>query len=196
MTSVDQEGEPLESCITKTREKGAAQCFTMKALKRHGSPDVITTDGRRSSKAAMSRSGHSWKQEMGCCASNRAENSRLPLRRRERAMRSGLGSCELPQSLPNARSPTVKLTRHAAQPHWCSGRTSRPEEWQGKVTFCKTESGLHPTDNSAYVFAGDGAKVVLSDMDGKADIQTAADFCTADGERPFIVSACEYCRAA
>src|SRR6201985_3423734 len=42
---VDHEGEILESYITKTRDKKAALRFMKKALKRHGSPEAITTDG-------------------------------------------------------------------------------------------------------------------------------------------------------
>jgi putative transposase len=43
--AVDQEGEVLESFVTKTRDKKAALAFMKKALKRHGSPAEITTDG-------------------------------------------------------------------------------------------------------------------------------------------------------
>jgi hypothetical protein len=41
--AVDQEGEILESCVTRTRDKAAALTFMKKALKRHGSPEGITT---------------------------------------------------------------------------------------------------------------------------------------------------------
>ena len=41
--AVDQEGEILESFVTKTRDKKAALTFMKKALKRHGSPEAITT---------------------------------------------------------------------------------------------------------------------------------------------------------
>ena len=84
--AVDQEGEVLESYVTKTRDKAAALRFMKKALKRHGSPEAITTDGLRSYKAAMSELGCEHKQEIGRWANNRAENSHLPFRRRERAM--------------------------------------------------------------------------------------------------------------
>jgi putative transposase len=57
-----------------------------KALKRHGSPEAITTDGLRSYKAAMNELGNAQKQEVGRKANNRVENSHLPVRRRERAM--------------------------------------------------------------------------------------------------------------
>ena len=84
--AVDHEGEILESYITKTRDKAAALTFMKKALRRHGSPAAITTDGRRSYRAAMSDLGCEDKQVIGRWANNRVENSHLPFRRRERAM--------------------------------------------------------------------------------------------------------------
>lgn len=84
--AVDQEGEILESYITKTRDKDAALRFMKKTLKRHGSPEAITTDGLRSYKAAMKELGNADKEEVGRWANNRVENSHLSFRRRERAM--------------------------------------------------------------------------------------------------------------
>jgi putative transposase len=84
--AVDHEGEILESYVTKTRDKAAALRFMKKALKRHGSPETITTDGLRSYRAAMTELGCEVKQEVGRWANNRVENSHLPFRRRERAM--------------------------------------------------------------------------------------------------------------
>ena len=84
--AVDQEGEILESFVTKKRDKDAALTFMKKALKRHGSPEAITTDGLASYKAAMKVLGNTAKQEVGRWANNRVENSHLPFRRRERAM--------------------------------------------------------------------------------------------------------------
>jgi len=84
--AVDQEGEILESYVTRTRDKKAALTFMRKALKRHGSPETITTDGLRSYKAAMIELGNADRQEVGRWANNRVENSHLSFRRRERAM--------------------------------------------------------------------------------------------------------------
>jgi putative transposase len=56
--AVDHEGEVLESYVTKSPDKAAALSFMKKALKRHGSPEAITTDGLRSYGAAM--------DELGC----------------------------------------------------------------------------------------------------------------------------------
>jgi putative transposase len=50
--AVDHEGEIVESYITRTMDKGAALTF-IEALKRHGRPETITTDGLRSYGAAM-----------------------------------------------------------------------------------------------------------------------------------------------
>ncbi|MFN5242975.1 MAG: IS6 family transposase [Novosphingobium sp.] len=84
--AVDHEGEVLESYVTKKRDKSAALRFLKKALKRHGSPEVIVTDGLKSYPAAMRELGNEGRREMGRHANNRVENSHLPLRRRERAM--------------------------------------------------------------------------------------------------------------
>src|SRR6476469_9462307 len=84
--AVDHEGEILESFVTTTRDQAAATKFMKKALRRHGSPEAITTDGLRSYKAAMSELGNADKQEVGRWANNRVENSHLSFRRRERSM--------------------------------------------------------------------------------------------------------------
>ena len=84
--AVDHEGEVLESFVTRTRDKAAALTFMKKALKRHGRPEAIVTDGLRSYPAAMRDLGNTHRREMGQWRNNRAENSHLPFRRRERAM--------------------------------------------------------------------------------------------------------------
>jgi len=84
--AVDHEGEILESFVTKKRDKSAALKFLKKALKRHGRADKIVTDGLRSYPAAMRKMGNLDRREMGQWLNNRAENSHLPFRRRERAM--------------------------------------------------------------------------------------------------------------
>ena len=84
--AVDHEGEVLESFVTKRRDKAAALKFLRKALKRHGPARVIVTDRLRSYRAAMKQLGNADRQEVGRWLNNRAENSHLPFRRRERAM--------------------------------------------------------------------------------------------------------------
>ena len=84
--AVDHEGEVLESFVSKTRDKAAALKFIKKAMKRHGKPKAVTTDGLRSYKAAMKEIGNADRQEVGRWTNNRCGHSHQPLRRRERAM--------------------------------------------------------------------------------------------------------------
>ena len=84
--AVDHEGEVLESFVTKDRDKAAALKFIRKAMKRHGRPQAIVTDGLRSYGAALKEIGGTERQEVGRWVNNRAENSHQPFRRRERAM--------------------------------------------------------------------------------------------------------------
>ena len=55
-------------------------------MKRFGNQNVIVTDKLRSYGAAMKVIGNAKRQETGRWLNNRAENSHLPFRRRERAM--------------------------------------------------------------------------------------------------------------
>ena len=84
--AVDQEGEVLESFVTGTRDKKAALNFLRKAMRKYGRPGVIVTNRLRSYGAALREIGAAARQETGQWANNRAENSHLPFRRRERAM--------------------------------------------------------------------------------------------------------------
>jgi putative transposase len=76
----------LESYVTKRRDRKAALKFLRKSMKRFGQPHVIVTDLLRSYGAAMKVIGNADRQETGRWKNNRAENSHLPFRRRERAM--------------------------------------------------------------------------------------------------------------
>ena len=76
----------LESFVTTDRDKAAALKFMKKLMKRNGTAKTVTTDGLRSYRAAMTEISNAEKQEIGRWASNRAENSHQPFRRRERAM--------------------------------------------------------------------------------------------------------------
>ena len=84
--AVDLEGEVQVSYVTKSRDKSAALTFLKKAMKRYGAPREVVTDRLRSYSAAMKDIGNADRQEVGRHLNNRAENSHLPFRRRERAM--------------------------------------------------------------------------------------------------------------
>ena len=84
--AVDHEGEVLESYVTKRRDRNTALKFLRKSMKRCGKPEIIVTDKLRSYGAAMRVIGNDNRQETGRWLNNRAENSHLPFRRRERSM--------------------------------------------------------------------------------------------------------------
>ena len=84
--AVDHEGEVLESFVTKTRDKKVALHFLKKTMRKHGRPEVVVTDKLRSYGVALREIGVGNRQETGRWLNNRAENSHLPFRRRERAM--------------------------------------------------------------------------------------------------------------
>ncbi|QFT47356.1 hypothetical protein FIU97_12280 [Roseivivax sp. THAF40] len=84
--AVDHEGEVLESFVTKTRDRRAALKFLKKAMRKHGQSAVFVTGKVRSYGAALKELGADERQEAGRWFNNRAENSHLPFRRRERAM--------------------------------------------------------------------------------------------------------------
>ena len=135
--AVDQEGEVLESYVTKTRDKKAALAFMRKALKRHGSPAAVTTDGLRSYGAAMDELGNRAKQEVGRHANNRVENSHLPFRRRERAMLRFRGM----KTLQKFASVHANVHNHfASERHLVSRQTYKERrsaalaEWQTLVS--------------------------------------------------------------
>jgi len=70
----------------RSRDKRAALKFLRKALKRHDQAEKIVTDGLKSYPAAMRELGNLERREMGRWKNNRAENSHLPFRRKERVM--------------------------------------------------------------------------------------------------------------
>jgi len=84
--AVNQEGEVLETYVTKRRNRQAALKFLRKIMKRHGPSQTIITDKLRSYKAAMRQLGNMNKQDTTKHHNNQAENSHQPFRRRERAM--------------------------------------------------------------------------------------------------------------
>jgi putative transposase len=55
-------------------------------MRKHGGPEEIVTDRLRSYGAALRELGSESRQRTGRWENNRAENSHLPFRRRERAM--------------------------------------------------------------------------------------------------------------
>jgi len=82
--AVDDEGEVLDLLVQWRRDKAAAVKLMRKLLKKHGfAPDVLVTDKLRSYAAAKSELRLTARHEQGLPRNNRAENSHLPVRRRE-----------------------------------------------------------------------------------------------------------------
>jgi len=132
--AVDHEGEVLESFVTKTRDKKAALKFLKKSMKRHGRPDVFVTDKLRSYRAALKDIGAENRQEAGRWKNNRAENSHLPFRRRERAMQR----LRRMRSLQKFAAVHASVSNHFNQERSLSSRyvfklnrTAALAEWRG-----------------------------------------------------------------
>jgi len=86
--AVDKEGEVLDVLVQKRRNKTAALKLLKKLLKQQRFvPDVTVTDGLASYGAALRELGCSRRHQPGQLKhNNRAENSHLHVRRRERKM--------------------------------------------------------------------------------------------------------------
>jgi len=85
--SVDDEGEVLEILVQSRRNKRAALKLIRRLLKKQGFvPDVIVTEKLPSYGAALRELKLSKRHDFGGRKNNRAENSHLPVRLRERKM--------------------------------------------------------------------------------------------------------------
>ncbi|WP_347309968.1 IS6 family transposase [Defluviimonas sp. SAOS-178_SWC] len=132
--AVDHEGEVLESFVTKTRDKKAALKFLKKTMRRYGRPEAIVTDLLRSYGAAPKAIGAANLQQTGRWLNNRAENSYLPFRRRERAMlrfrrmRSLQKFASVHASVHNHFNAERSLS---SRPEFKSKRAAALAEWRG-----------------------------------------------------------------
>ena len=84
--AVDDEGEVLDVLVQRRRNAAAAMKLFRRLLKNHGvHPETITTDKLASYRAALRKLGILDRHRPGGMhQNNRAENSHLPIRRRER----------------------------------------------------------------------------------------------------------------
>ena len=78
----------VQSLLRKFERRGRVNTQTgnIKAMRKHGSPRIITTDKLPSYSAAFREIGIANRQLCGGRSNNRCENAHLPFRRRERAM--------------------------------------------------------------------------------------------------------------
>ena len=134
--AVDDEGVVLDILVRSRRNKKAAIRLIRKLLKNTGvSPETITTDKLASYGAALRKLGLSDRHQCsGRRSNNRAENSHLPIRRRERKM----------QKFKSDGSAQRFLSSHAAiyntsdtQPHLISRRGLRILRAQAHVAWAE-----------------------------------------------------------
>jgi transposase-like protein len=113
--AVDDEGEVLDLLVQRRRDARAAAKLMRKLLKSQGfAPETLITDKLRSYGAAKTQLGLSARHEQGVRKNNRAENSHLPVRRRERKMRrfKSPGSAQRLLSVHAAVDNTFNVQRH------------------------------------------------------------------------------------
>ena len=135
--AVDDEGEVLDVLVQRRRDKAAARKLMRKLLKKHGfAPVVIVTDKLRSYSSAFRDLGLSMRHEQGLRQNNRAENSHLPVRRRERKFQrfKSAGSAQRFLSVHAAVYNTFNLQRHLISRRTLRAfRAKAAEQWSDAV---------------------------------------------------------------
>ncbi len=103
-------------------------------MKRHGRAEVFVTDKLPSYSAAMKVIGNADRQETGRWLNNRAENSHLPFRRRERAMLRfrQMRSLQKFVTVHASVHDHFNLERHLySRDNFKANRTAALDEWRG-----------------------------------------------------------------
>jgi putative transposase len=135
--AVDGEGEVLDILVQSRRNKKVALKLMRKLLKKQGFvPDAFVTDKLPSYGAALKEIGLSKRHDFGGRKNNRAENSHLPVRQRERRMQrfKSPGSAQRILSIHAAIYNTFYTQRHLISRHSLRQfRTEAMEEWRAAV---------------------------------------------------------------
>ncbi len=135
--AVDDEGEVLDVLVRRKRDKAAARKLMRKLLKKQGfAPTVVVTYKLRSTSSAFRDIGLSARHEQGLRKNNRAENSHLPVRRRERKLQRFKlpGSAQRFLSAHAAIYNTFNLQRHLTSRRTLRAfRAEATEQWNAAV---------------------------------------------------------------
>jgi transposase-like protein len=132
--AVDDEGEVLDLLVQRRRDARAAAKLMRRLLKKQGfAPKTLVTDKLRSYGAAKAQLGLSARHEQGLRKNNRAENSHLPVRRRERKMQrfKSPGSAQRFLSAHAIVQNTFNVQRHLVSPNTLRAlRGEALQNWQ------------------------------------------------------------------
>lgn len=132
--AVDQEGFVLDVLVQSRRNTKAAKRLMRKLLKAQGCPPRVIITDKLASYGAAKRTimpGVEHRSHKGL--NNRAENSHLPVRRREKIMRRFKSVCHLQQfaSIHDPIANLFHLPRHEmASSHYRELRTAAMEIWR------------------------------------------------------------------
>ena len=85
--AVDEHGTALDIFVSERRNKDAARKFFKKLLGNYERPTRVTTDRLKSYKSVIREEAPKTKHLRGKWLNNRAENSHIPVRERERRMK-------------------------------------------------------------------------------------------------------------
>ena len=124
--AVDAEGEVLDGLVQSKRNKHAALKLMRKLLKKYAFvPERVVTDDLRSYSAAARDLGIERRHERGRWKNNRAENSHLPTRRRERKMQRFKSPGSARDSCPPMPPSTTLSTSNVISPRRPLDRSGR-----------------------------------------------------------------------
>ena len=150
--AADHEGEVLESVVTTRRNKRAALKMLRKLMRRYGRPEVLVTDRFPSYKAALRELGCADLQSCGRWLNNRVENSYLPFRRRERAMRRFRRMRSLQKFVTVHSSVFNTSTRNAASPSEIISRPAAPLLLPSGAVFARHKGQAHCPCRNWFAF--------------------------------------------
>jgi transposase-like protein len=132
--TVDSEGEVLDFLVQPRRNAKAALKLLRKLLKKHGfAPTKIVTDKLKSYHKAIRTLGVTAMHLDSKKANNRAENSHLPIRRRERKMQrfKSPGSAQRFLNIYSATYNTFYVQRHLLNRiHFKQARNDAFDVWE------------------------------------------------------------------